>query len=136
MVLPLLLLIPGFLQAQDAKTVLADAAKAMGAENLRILSPNLPNRAPRAGLCVLHVACRAGWRLPFCAPWRDVLPGWSRSSPRIAISAASDPSVDTPDSGAWAMTAASETRNGARIHCIHIHKSAYGLIRAEWFPES
>jgi len=37
MVLLLLLLIPGFLQAQDAKTVLADAAKAMGAENLRTI---------------------------------------------------------------------------------------------------
>ena len=34
MVLLLLLLIPGVLQAQDAKTVLADAVKATGAENL------------------------------------------------------------------------------------------------------
>src|SRR5207249_1449091 len=75
-----------------------------------------PNRAPRAGLCVLRTACRVGSRLSFCAPWRDALPGWSRSSPRIAISAASDPSVDTPDTGAWAMTEAPDTRNGVRTH--------------------
>jgi len=35
MALILLLLIPGILQAQDAKTILGNAAKAMGAENLR-----------------------------------------------------------------------------------------------------
>ena len=95
------------------------------------------SRARRGGLCALRVAYLAGWRLPFCAPWRDVLPGWSRSSPRIAISAASDPSVDTPDTGAWAMTEAPDTRNGVRTRSIYIRKSAYFFaIKAEWFPES
>ncbi len=37
MVLILLLLIPGILQAQDAKTILGNAAKAMGADNLRTI---------------------------------------------------------------------------------------------------
>ena len=50
MVLLLLLLIPGVLQAQDAKTVLADAVKAMGAENLRTIQVTgsaWPERSPR-----------------------------------------------------------------------------------------
>ncbi len=46
MVLLLLLLIPGVLQAQDAKTVLADAVKAKGAENLRTIQVTGSGRMP------------------------------------------------------------------------------------------
>src|SRR5262249_31412501 len=37
MALILLLLLPGILQAQDAKAILSNAAKAMGADNLRTI---------------------------------------------------------------------------------------------------
>ena len=86
------------------------------------------SRARRGALCGPRVVYRGGWRLPFCAPSRDALPGLSRSSPHIAISAASDPCVGTVDIRGWAMTAGPDTRNGARICCIHIRKSAYFSI--------
>ena len=136
--------VEGPLNEQRSLAVIAEVKKLIPNKPIRYLvnipswtAATDPNRAPRAGLCVLRTACRVGSRLSFCAPWRDALPGWSRSSPRIAISAASDPSVDTPDTGAWAMTEAPDTRNGVRTRSIHIRKSAYFFaIKAEWFPES
>src|SRR5881628_494714 len=95
------------------------------------------SRARRGALCGPRVVYRGGWRLPFCAPSRDALPGLSRSSPHIAISAASDPCVGTVDIRGWAMTAGPDTRNGVRIHCIRIRKSAYLFsVTVESFAEA
>src|SRR3989442_12591021 len=88
--------VEGPLNEQRSLAVIAEVKKLIPNKPIRYLvnipswtAATDPNRAPRAGLCVLRTACRVVSRLSFCSPWRDAYLGWSLCSSRIATSAAS-----------------------------------------------